>query len=106
MTPTTTLFDWRAQRDAAIAQAIDAAPPNFKSQAMRFVVDALRAHGQMSGEGLTDAVWSAGITARDRRAMGSVLMTLIRDGIIEKCGACKRLRGHGTGGGSIYRIKA
>jgi hypothetical protein len=77
---------------------------NFKSSARSFVVAYLSQHGEKSGEEISDAVWSAGIEAHDRRAMGPVLMALMRDGLIEKCGTCTRKRGHGTSGGNVWRL--
>jgi len=102
---TETLPLWiAAERDKAMRQVEENAGPCFKARAMRFVADYLRKHGETPGEDITDAMWAAGIQAHDRRAMGPVLMQLLRDGIIEKCGTCVRKRGHGTGGGSVYRL--
>ncbi len=99
------LFDWMAERDRALKQVQANAGREFTAKALRFVSDHLRKHGETSGEDLTDACIAAGIKPHDLRAFGPVLMTLIRDGIIEKCGTVKRRRGHGTSGGSVYRIK-
>lgn len=99
------LLDYIAERDAALARVSEGAG-NFIAEAMVFVRNYLRANGEASGETITDACKEAGIKPpRDDRAFGPVFMNLIRDQIIEKCGECKRTKGHGTSGGSIYRIK-
>jgi hypothetical protein len=100
------LLDMIAARDAALKQVAANAGENFRCRALRFVVAYLREHGERSGEEVTDAVWNAGIEAHDRRAMGPVFVALLRDGLIERCGTCIRKRGHGTAGGSVYRLKA
>ena len=81
MTDATTLFDWREARDAAMQQVAENAGANFARDAMRFVVRYLRAHGEASGETITDACKQAGIRPRnDDRAFGPILATLMRDG--------------------------
>jgi hypothetical protein len=85
-------------------QVADNAGKPFASAALVFIRDYLRKHGETSGEDLTTACCEAGIKPHDLRAFGSVFMALKKDGIIEVCGTCIRKRGHGTSGGSIYRI--
>lgn len=105
MMATPTLFDWKAERDSAMAQVERNAGPCFIASAMRQAVAFLRTVESASGEEITDAIYAAGITAHDRRAMGPVLKNLARDGLIERVGYCIRKRGHGTGGGLIWRLK-
>jgi hypothetical protein len=106
MTPETqSAPHWQTKRDSALARVESNAGPDFKSSARSFVVDYLSQHGEKSCEEITAAVWSAGIEAHDRRAMGPVMMSLARKGVIEKCGACTRKRGHGTSGGNLWRVR-
>lgn len=93
-----------AARDRALAQVEANAGSAFKCAALRAVVEYLRTHGESSGEAITDALWSAGIQAHDRRAMGPVFVCLLKDGLIERCGEAVRLRGHRSRGGSVYRM--
>jgi hypothetical protein len=76
--------------------------PSFMEEAQSFVLDYLREHGPTSGEVLTVACKQACVVPHDDRAFGAVYMGLRRRGLIHRVGECKRLRGHNTGGGSIY----
>lgn len=100
-----TLFDWRAARDSAMSQVADNAGPAFAARAMAYIYRHLKFHGATSGEDLTQACEDAGIVAHDGRAFGPVFKSLLRDGLIERCGTCLRKKGHGTQGGSIYRVR-
>lgn len=98
------LWDALEQRDAAVAQVSANAGGDFSARAAEFVVDHLRL-GPAAGEDITDACKAAGIVPHDDRAFGAVYLKLQRAGKIEKCGTVARRRGHGTSGGSIWRLK-
>ena len=105
----TSLLDWADQRDEAMARVEKHATqtfPEFSARAREFITNYLKEHGETSGEDLTDACKAAGIAPHDDRAFGPVYFRLARTNVIEKCGTCIRKRGHGTSGGSIWRLKA
>lgn len=62
------------------------------------------ATGPVSGEDLTDYVRDCGVPFKDGRALGAIFARLIRQGRITVVGECKRRRGHGSRGGSIYAL--
>lgn len=99
-----TLFDYAAERDAAIATVERNAGQPFSERASAYVLTFLEANGQASGEELTDACRAKGIVAHDDRAMGPVLMSLSRQKLIEKCGTAVRRKGHLTSGGNIWQL--
>ncbi len=99
------LFDWKAERDAALATVERNAGEQFREDARRFVIDYLRSNTQASGEEITDACKRAGIIPHSDKAFGPVYLALSRRGIIEICGSVKRLRGHGCSGGNLWRLK-
>lgn len=100
------LLDWASERNKAMAQVATNSGPCFQSAALKFVVRYLREHGPTSGEVVTDAAKRAGIVPHDDRAFGPCYAALVRDGIIERHSYTRRLKGHGTGGASVWRIKA
>lgn len=68
-----------------------------------FIIDWLRTHGPTSGEELvtrTTAVYHP----HDARAFGAVFLRLKRAKLIETCGTTRRLKGHGTHGGLLWRL--
>jgi len=79
--------------------------PKFHQQAVDFVLWFLDRFGPAPGEHITDACKRAGIQPHDDRAFGPVYMTLARQKRIEKIGAVRRERGHGTSGGNIWSLK-
>lgn len=87
-----------------VAQHAEAHRPNFGDDARAFVLRYLEQHGPTSSEVLTAACLKAGISPPDDRAFGPVYLTLSRRGLIERVGSCKRRRGHGTDGGSIWAL--
>lgn len=78
--------------------------PQFTARASAAIVAHLARHGQASGEELVTACRAAGICPGDDRAFGSVFGRLKRDGRIVAMGTCVRTKGHGTAGGTIYRL--
>jgi hypothetical protein len=76
--------------------------PTFAEDARAFILGYLAEHGPTSGEVLTIACKRDGIVPPDDRAFGGVYYRLRSQGLIQKVGECRRLRGHNTGGGSIY----
>lgn len=97
------LWDALEQRDEAIASVSENAGRAFMDQAAAFVIRHL-SRGPAPGEDITDACKAAGIKPHDDRAFGAVYLRLQRAGKIEKCGTVARRRGHGTSGGSIWRL--
>lgn len=93
-----------AGRDEGMTRVSRKAGHAFAEQAERFVVIYLRQHNEAPGERITNACKEAGIRPHDDRAFGPVYMRLIRQGLIVKCGTCKRLKGHCTAGGNIWRL--
>ena len=103
------LLDPLAARDRAMAQVAQRAEehsPSFSERAQAFVADYLRQWGPCSGEDLTTACKVVGIIPHDDRAFGPVYASLVRRGVIVKAGACRRMRGHGTGGGTIWSVRS
>lgn len=90
-------------RAEAKAKAID---PQFIERAAAHMLAYLRAHGPSSGEMLTDSCKLAGIRSTDDRHFGPVFRTLIRRGPIKWCGDARRVKGHGSRGGSLYVLVA
>lgn len=76
----------------------------FHTRACSFVVAYLRSSGPTSGELISLAAKGAGIVPHDDRAFGPVYLALVRDKLIEKCGTARRVRGHGTSGGNVWRL--
>lgn len=94
-----------AARDIALASVESNAGPSFVDRACDFVTAYLRQHGPTPGEVLTLACRDAGIVpANTDKAFGAVYARLSRQGIISRYAECRRARGHGTGGGSIWRL--
>lgn len=75
--------------------------PSFRERAEATILAKL-ATGPASGEDCTDYVAACGINFADGRALGSIYASLIRRGLIKVVGECKRKRGHGSRGGSVY----
>lgn len=104
-----TLDQALARRDAALDRVERNAEDFFKEfsqKAQNFVLEYLRRQGDASGEAITDACRQAGIVPHDDRAFGPVYLTLSRQKKIEKAGFCQRTKGHGTGGGVVWRLAA
>lgn len=74
--------------------------PGFVARAEAAVLAKL-ATGPASGEDITDYVQQV-VGFQDGRCMGSVFASMLRRGLIVVIGECKRRRGHGSRGGSIY----
>ncbi len=100
-----TIDDAIAARDAAMRTVELNAGETFREQACEFVTAYLSDHGETPGERITEACKAAGIIPHDDRAFGPVYQRLSRAGVIEIVGQCRRLRGHGTGGGNVWRLK-
>jgi hypothetical protein len=103
--PTRLPLQWEASRDEAMRAIVEYAGQRFLEQAKKFVLRYLAAHGESSGEDITDACVAAGITPHDERAFGPVYMSLARKGLIVKAGMTIRRKGHGTAGGNIWRLR-
>ena len=104
-----TLFDQLppsviAARDDAMSLVEANAGESFRDRASAFVVAYLHEHGATPGETITDAAIVAGIVPHDARAFGPVYMTLARRRVIERAGYCARRKGHGTAGGSVWKL--
>lgn len=99
-----TLFDWRAERDAAMAQVAENAGEAFAFEFRTFVLDYLAVHGSATGETLTDSAKVKGIIAHSDKATGPVIAALSRAKLITSCGFAPRLKGHGSGGAHIWRL--
>ena len=99
----TTLFDWQAERDAAMATVERNAGEVFSLQARSHVLRMLQ-KGDISGEGIVEVGEAIGIRAHDSRAWGPVFGWLSRKKLIVKAGFCQRLKGHGTAGGIVWRL--
>jgi len=94
-------------RDAAldaVETAAERARRMFAADAGAFVVRYLTVHGPTAAEVLTRQCRAAGITPHDDRAFGPVYMRLARMKVIEKVGAVRRERGHGTSGGNVWKL--
>ena len=74
----TTLFDWQAERDAALETVERNAGEDFKARAMAFALDWMAGKGIVSGEDITDACKAAGIVPHEDRAFGPVYLALAR----------------------------
>lgn len=95
------------ERDSAmelVETAAERARRMFAADAGAFVVRYLQVHGPTSAEILTRQCRAAGITPHDDRAFGPVYMRLARMKVIEKSGAVRRERGHGTSGGNVWKL--
>ena len=91
-------------RDGAMASTTRHAGDEFIRAAADFVLDHLRRHGDASSEQLTDACKAAGIVPHDDRAFGAVYARLARSGAVVRVGTSVRMKGHGTVGGSLWRV--
>ncbi len=91
-----------AAAQAATRRAVLAAP-DFRERARAHILAQLAA-GPMSSEDLTDSCAAAGIIAPDPRAFGSIYSGLAREGLIVYAGDCKRRKGNGTRGGSLWKL--
>lgn len=87
------------------AQRAERETPPFTEVAIDFVVQFLRNQGHaVSSEIITNAAKRAGIRPPDDRAFGTVYATAARRGLIRWAGSCKRFKGHGTRGGSLWEL--
>jgi hypothetical protein len=91
-------------RNQAMEQASHNAGQEFRKAAYDFVLAFLADYGESSSEEITAAAKAAGIVPHDDRAFGPVYMRLARQWKIVRVGTCPRAKGHGTGGGSIWRL--
>lgn len=97
------------QRDRAVkrvSRRAEDACERFSERVAEFVVNYLKQHGPTPGEVLTDRCKEAGIKPHDDRAFGGVYLSLSRRKVIERCGSALRKKGHGTTGGSVWRLVA
>lgn len=72
------------------------------SAAASYIVDCLRRNGPTPGEVLTDAAIAQGFKPPKAQAFGPIYAKLLRDGVIRVVGECKRTKGNGSRGGSVY----
>lgn len=102
-----TIFDLsRRLGDKGAALALDRAErdcPDFAARAEAAILAKL-ATGPASGEDCTDYCRDCGIPFRDGRSLGAIYARLLKEGRIKVVGECKRRRGHGSRGGSIYAL--
>jgi hypothetical protein len=102
----TDLFDWpavKAARDEAVTKVTDNAGADFMTRAREFVLLQLK-QGELSSEALTELCKAANIVPHNDRAFGAVYSGLSRDKLIVRSGFCARAKGHGSFGGSIWRL--
>lgn len=87
------------------AQRAERDTPAFTDIAIDFAVQFLRGQPHpVSSEIITNAAKRAGIRPPDDRAFGAVYATAARRGLIRWAGSCKRFKGHGTRGGSLWEL--
>lgn len=77
--------------------------PCFRERAEALILARL-AIGNASGEECTDHCAASGLKFADGRALGATYASLVRRGLIVRVGECKRVKGHGTAGGSVYQL--
>jgi hypothetical protein len=76
--------------------------PGFSERAQALILEKL-SRGPASGEDVTDFV-RAVLPMKDGRALGNAYATLAAQGLIRAAGACKRRRGHGSSGGTVWAL--
>lgn len=103
LTVSTQIGEIKAQ--ACLAKAADACP-NFSERARAALLECLRTKGQCSGEEMTNYALGRDIVPHDDRAFGGVFRALARKGLIIRVGFCPRAKGHGTAGGSVWKLAA
>lgn len=79
--------------------------PCFRERAEALILERL-AISNASGEECTDHCAASGLKFADGLALGATYASLLKRGLIVKVGECKRRRGRGTAGGSIYQLGA
>ncbi len=97
----------RAMGDRAIAAGKAKAlsiDPAFIESACAHVTDYLRLHGVSSGELLVDSCKLAGIRSTSDKHFGCVFRRLLNRHVIKCVGEARRVRGHGSRGGSLYAL--
>jgi hypothetical protein len=92
------------ERDEAMRNIIAFAGKRFREKAELFTLEYLAGCESASSETITDAARKAGIIPHDDRAFGPVYFSLSRAGKIVKAGVCARRKGHGTSGGTLWRL--
>jgi hypothetical protein len=92
------------ERDEAMRNIIAFAGKRFREKAELFTLEYLAGCESASSETITDAARKAGIVPHDDRAFGPVYFSLSRAGKIVKAGVCARRKGHGTSGGTLWRL--
>ena len=85
------------------ADKADAEVQDFKARALKFIVAYVRQQGETTGENATLAAVLSGIRPSEQRAFGPVYQAAIRAGHIHIAGDVRRVRGHGSTGGKLYR---
>jgi hypothetical protein len=78
--------------------------PNFAANAKSKIIELLAMRGPMSGEWLVNECKLAGIVPHDDRAFGTVFSRLAKDKKIEFVDYCKRTKGHGSRGGTVWGL--
>lgn len=86
----------------SVKRKADRDTPGFIADACAFVLRYLRAHGETSGEFLTDACKAAGIRPLNDKQFGAVYGTLSRRKLIRCVRLGMRTKGHGTSGARFW----
>lgn len=103
-----TILDFsRRLGDKGAALALNKAErdsPGFSDRAKAAILARL-AQGKASGEQLTAYVKDCGIPLdKNGKELGAIYASLRRKGLIVAAGDCCRAHGHGTKGGTVYRL--
>jgi phytoene dehydrogenase-like protein len=87
-----TLFDVARERDEAIERVAEHAGDQWRAYALDFVRAYLRTHAELFG----DDLWDAGLARpHDQRALGAVIKSLRKAGLIAPTGQMRQRRsGH------------
>jgi hypothetical protein len=90
----TLLFDECAARDAALAQVGDNAGADWRIAA-RDVFDAMP-EDEMTGEDIRLACEAAGVKPHHNNAWGAMVLTLVREGLLEPTNEYRPMRAKGS----------
>ena len=84
----------------------EAEDSTFSERAARHILLSLRHLQRATGEALTDLCKRDGLVPHDDRAFGPIYARLSKDGRIRRAGWAPRIKGHGTGGATIWELVA
>ena len=78
---------------------------SFVALAKDFIVRHLERVDKASGETIVSTAKTSGLVPENDKSFGPAFRSLSVKGVIQKCGTCRRQKGHRSSGGHIWKLK-